>query len=59
MEEQEGGEGTNKRLGYIWVDGAGPVDHIVRTLKNDIIGPHGVSSRFSRDSSTVVPSISP
>lgn len=36
LEEQENEEATNKRLGYIWVDGAGTIDHILRTLKEAI-----------------------
>jgi hypothetical protein len=30
-------EGKTERLGYIWVEGGGPLDHIVRTVRQDII----------------------
>jgi len=39
---------TIDRLGFIWVEGAGSVDHIVRTLRNDIIEPRRQVPEFRR-----------
>lgn len=32
-------DGQQRRLGYIWVEAGGPVDHIVRSVVKDIIEP--------------------
>lgn len=42
-----------KRLGLMWVDGGGPVDHILRKIQHDLIAPRmvlpGLRERIEQD----------
>lgn len=48
LETSGEGDTQRERLGYIWADGGGGVDHIVRTLKNDVIETRRLAPDFRR-----------